>query len=63
MDQQLTIEYEVDIVNSAMKSKSTNIHDIPLNVPKYISKTISKLTAYIYNVCIEKGKYPDTLLG
>ena len=54
-------EYEVNIFISAMKSKPTNIHDILLNVLKYISKPISKLIAYIYNLCIERGKYSDTL--
>ena len=57
----LNTEYEVNIVITVLKSKPTNIHDISLNVLKYISKPNSKLIAYIYNFCIEKGKYSDTL--
>ena len=33
-------EYGVNVVITAMKFKPTNIHDIPLNVQKYISEPI-----------------------
>ena len=44
-----------------MKCKPTNLHDIPFNVLKFISKPLSLLISHLYNLCIEQGKYPDVL--
>ena len=42
--------FEVETVISQMKCKPTNLHDIPLNVLKFISKPLSLLISHI--ICI-----------
>ena len=44
-----------------MKSKPTHLLDIPFHVIKSISKHLSNIISFIYNLCIEQGKYPDLL--
>ena len=53
--------YEVEQLINHMKSKPTHLLDIPFHVIKSISKPLSNIISFIYNLCIEQGKYPDLL--
>ena len=37
------------------------MHDVPLHVIKEVASPISEILTFIFNLCIETGKYPKTL--